>query len=101
MGEFHSVAEVSSLPPGHGRSVHVKGREFALYNMDGQFYAIDDRCPHRGAPLGAGICERGHVFCSLHGWEFDLKTGACLSNAEKPVKTYPTRVENGQVQIEF
>jgi nitrite reductase (NADH) small subunit len=101
MSEFHSVADVSSLPPGHGRSVHIKGREFALYNVDGQFYAIDDRCPHRGAPLGAGTCEHGRVFCSLHGWEFDLKTGACLSNAEKPVKTYPTRVENGQVQIEF
>jgi nitrite reductase (NADH) small subunit len=101
MGEFHSVADVSSLPPGHGRSIHVKGREFALYNVDGQFYAIDDRCPHRGAPLGAGTCDHGSVYCALHGWEFDLKTGACLSNAEKPVKTYPTRVENGQVQIEF
>src|SRR5437870_10712854 len=54
MGNFVSVADVKSLPPGHGRTVHIKGREFALFNVEGQFYAIDDTCPHRGGPLGAG-----------------------------------------------
>jgi len=99
MSNFVSVADAKSLPPGQGRTVHVKGREFAIYNLDGQFYAIDDKCPHRGGPLGAGCLENGQVFCPLHGWEFDLRTGACLSNPERPVKTYPTRVENGEVQI--
>lgn len=101
MSEFYSVADVSSLSPGHGRSIHVKGRQFALYNVDGQFYAIDDTCPHRGAPLGAGTCEGNLVYCPLHGWAFDLRTGASLNNADKPVKSYRTRVQDGQVQIEI
>jgi NAD(P)H-dependent nitrite reductase small subunit len=99
MSEFVPVAEVSSLPPGSGRTVHVKGREFALYNLDGEFYAIDDQCPHVGGPLGAGFCEDGQVFCPLHGWAFDLKTGACKNNPGRPVKTYSTRIVDGWVQI--
>ena len=96
---FVPVADVASLPAGQGRTVHVKGREFAVYNLDGEFYAMDDQCPHRGGPLGAGVLEDGRVYCPLHGWAFDLKTGACLSNPERPVRFYPTRVQDGQVQI--
>src|SRR5678815_4436420 len=98
MSNFVPVAEVSSLPPGHGRTVHVSGREFAVYNVDGQFYAIDDKCPHRGGPLGAGYLEKNQVFCPLHGWAFDVRTGACLSNPSKPVKAYATRVVDSLVQ---
>ena len=99
MAEFISVAEVASLPPGRGRTVHLRGREFALYNLAGHFYALDDACPHAGGSLGSGCLENGHVVCPLHQWAFDLKTGACLSNAARPVDTYPARVDNGQVQI--
>lgn len=99
VSEYLSVAEASSLPPGHGRTVHVGGREFAVWNLDGQFYCIDDLCPHRGGPLGAGTLEKGEVFCPLHGWGFDVRTGACSNRPDRPVKTYPTRVLDGQVQI--
>lgn len=99
--EFVPVAEADSLPPGHGRTVHAKGRTFAVYNQDGQFYAIDDQCPHRGGTLGAGCLENGQVYCPLHGWVFDLRTGACLSNPALPVRSYPTRVQNGKVEICF
>ncbi|HVY68969.1 MAG TPA: Rieske (2Fe-2S) protein, partial [Verrucomicrobiae bacterium] len=68
---FVPVADVASLPPGAGRTVHVRGKEFALYNVEGTFYAVDDACPHRGAPLGAGCLQNGRIFCPLHGWEFD------------------------------
>lgn len=97
--QFVAVAEVASLPPGKGRTVEVRGRKFAVWNVDGAFYAIDDACPHRGGPLGAGLLENGHVFCPLHGWEFDPRTGACLSNPARPVPCHPTKVEAGQVWI--
>jgi nitrite reductase (NADH) small subunit len=99
MIQYFSVAAAESLKPGTGRTVHVRGREFALYNLDGEFHAIDDLCPHRGGPLGAGLLENGSILCPLHGWSFDLKTGHCRSNPEKPVQSYPVRVENGEVQI--
>ena len=99
MSRFVSVADAASLPEGQGRTVHVQGREFAIYQLDGRFYAIDDLCPHRGGPLGAGVLEDGQVHCPLHGWSFDLKTGACLTRPDRPVKSYATRVQDGQVQI--
>ena len=99
MSKFFSVATVDSLLPGQGRTVELKGRRFAVFNLDGQFHAIDDTCPHRGGPLGAGVLEEGRVFCPLHGWSFDLKSGACHNNPERPVKSYQVRVENGEVQI--
>jgi nitrite reductase/ring-hydroxylating ferredoxin subunit len=99
MTEFVAVADAASLAPGSGRTVHVKGREFALWNLDGQFYCLDDQCPHRGGPLGAGTMENGEVVCPLHGWSFDVRTGACSIRSDRPVKTYPTRVVNGQVEI--
>jgi nitrite reductase (NADH) small subunit len=99
MLEYFSIADIESLPPGTGRTVQVRGREFAVYNCDGQFFAIDDLCPHKGAQLGAGTLDNDTVFCPLHGWGFDVKTGRCISNPEKGVRTYPVRVRNGEVQI--
>ena len=100
MKEFVPVAEVSSLAPGQGRTVEVRGRRYALWNLDGEFYAIDDDCPHRGGPLGAGVLEKGQVYCPLHGWAFDVKSGACASNPARPVACHRTRVEDRKVWIE-
>jgi nitrite reductase (NADH) small subunit/3-phenylpropionate/trans-cinnamate dioxygenase ferredoxin subunit len=94
-----AVAEVASLPPGEGRSVQVGRRCFALWNVDGVFHALDDACPHKGAPLGAGTLHEGTVFCPLHGWAFDVRTGACHGNPRKAVQTHATRVADGQVWL--
>jgi nitrite reductase/ring-hydroxylating ferredoxin subunit len=99
MAEFLDAADVSSLPPGRGRSVELRGKRLALFNLEGTFHAIDDQCPHRGAPLGSGWCENGEVFCPLHGWAFDIATGACKTRPDRPVQTYPTQVRDGKVWI--
>jgi len=99
MSEFVSVADAASLAPGQGRTVQVNGVGFALWNLGGEFFCLDDTCPHRGGPLGAGTLEDGTVFCPLHGWGFDVRTGACLERPDKPVKSYPTRIVNGQVHV--
>jgi nitrite reductase (NADH) small subunit/3-phenylpropionate/trans-cinnamate dioxygenase ferredoxin subunit len=101
VAEYVPVAEVNSLAEGQGRSIHVRGREFALFHLEGQFYAIDNTCPHRAAPLGAGYLERGCVYCPMHGWQFDVKTGACINVPDRPVRSYRTQVANGQVMIEI
>lgn len=101
MTDFISVAEAASLPPGRGRSIQVQGHELALWNVGGKYYCIDDQCPHRGAPLGAGTLEGHTVSCPMHGWTFNLQTGACAARPDRPATTYPTRVHEGQVQIQL
>src|SRR3954452_20244753 len=99
MSQFVPVAEVSSMPQGQGRTVHAHGREFALYNVDGRFCAVDDKCPHKGAPLGAGMLDGGKIVCPLHGWAFDATSGVCDVRPDRSVTTYPTRVRVGQIEI--
>src|SRR5688572_12440786 len=98
--QYVAVADVDSLPPGKGRTVCVSGRCYAVWNVEGSYYCVDDECPHRGGPLGAGHLEGCEVFCPLHGWGFDVRTGQCASRPDRPVKTYAARVRNGQVEIE-
>lgn len=99
MENFIDAADVASLPAGRGRTVEVRGRRVALFNLDGRYLAIDDACPHRGGSLGAGWCENGEVYCPLHGWAFDLESGACKTRPDKPVRSYPTRVVDGRVWV--
>ena len=82
-----------------GLQVRVGERELAIFNLAGTFFALEGRCPHRGGSLGEGTVENGHVYCPLHGWEFDVKTGRCIGNPEKPIESLPTRVLDGQVQV--
>ena len=75
------------------------GNEVAVFNVDGEFYAIDNSCPHKGAPLSEGqIC--GHIVeCALHGWQFDVRTGECLTVPER-IRIYEVRNEDGLLKIE-
>lgn len=96
---FLEVAEVASLPPGKGRSIEVRGRRLALFNVEGRFHTIDDDCPHRGGPLGVGWFEGCQVHCPLHGWTFNVITGACDVRPEQPVRTYPTEIRGDRVWV--
>ena len=98
-GEIVTVGRVEDVPPGRGATVELRsGMELALYNVGGQFYAIENFCPHKGAPLAEGnIC--GHtVECDWHGWRFDLTTGECVTNGGA-IETYEVVVENGWIKI--
>jgi nitrite reductase/ring-hydroxylating ferredoxin subunit len=93
------VGSVEDLPPGRGATVElIDGTELALYNVGGELFAIENFCPHKGAPLADGrLC--GHtVECDLHGWQFDIRTGDCLTN-KGGIETYEVLIEDGQIKI--
>ena len=97
LNTFFPVASAASFAPGEGRTVFLRGREYALFNLGDGLYAMDNECPHRGGPLGGGVLESGQVHCPLHGWAFDPKTGECGTKLGCTIKTYPVRVEGGEV----
>ena len=72
---FIEVASIQDIKPGHGKPINIKGITIALFNVSGKFYAIDNKCAHRGGPLGEGELEGNVVTCPLHGWQYDVTTG--------------------------
>lgn len=74
------LANKKDIPPGQARIVRIPdGREIALFNIEGEIYALDNECPHMGGPLGEGEIEECKVTCPWHAWQFDIKTGTCLN----------------------
>lgn len=100
MSEFTKVAKTGDLTPGQGTVVEVDGKSIAVFNVEGTYYAIDNTCVHRGGPLGEGDLEGDVVACPWHGWEYNVKTGACVNNASANVSCYPVTVEGEDVKIQ-
>ena len=98
---FVTVAKVGELAEGAGKSAAVGGRKVAVFFSGGRYFAIDDTCPHRGAPLSEGYCEGNEVTCPWHATRFDLTTGAALCPpARSGVKSYPVQVVGDEVQAD-
>ena len=99
MPEYLTVARVSAVPPGMGTVVTVKGQELAVFNVQGKFYALDNRCPHQDYPLGMSPIFDNLVICIGHGWRFDIKSGECYAVPGVRVRTYEVSVEGDEVRI--
>jgi NAD(P)H-dependent nitrite reductase small subunit len=93
------VASVGEVGEGQARVVEVDGRSIAVFNVSGQFYAIDNVCPHRGGPLGEGDVEGKIVVCPWHAWRWDVTTGANANNPAVRVACYPVTVEGGTIFV--
>jgi len=101
MSSFVSVAKVNDVPPGQGKTVQVAGKNIALFNVDGSFYAIDETCLHRGGPLGEGELTGHLVTCPWHGWKYDVRTGISITNPAAKVNCYETKIEGEDLSISW
>jgi nitrite reductase (NADH) small subunit len=95
-----AACETFNVPPGESGVIELEGKEVALFNVEGRFYAIANRCPHRGAPLSRGRVEEAAVRCPLHGWLFDLESGRCLNQPEAAVAVYKVSSDERGVSIQ-
>jgi 3-phenylpropionate/trans-cinnamate dioxygenase ferredoxin subunit len=100
MSEWVTVAREGELAPGEWRVVDVNDTQIAVFNLDGQFYAIADVCTHDAGQLTGGTVEGDEIVCPRHGARFSIRTGAALAApAYEPTDTFPVRVEAGQIQV--
>ena len=98
-GENFVVCAAVDLEPGAHRRLQLpNGDEVAVYNINGEFYAMDNSCPHRGAPLCEGALDGYIVECGLHGWQFDVRSGECMTVVER-IRTYEVWEEGGLVKL--
>jgi nitrite reductase/ring-hydroxylating ferredoxin subunit len=95
------LGAINDLRPGECARFELPDNdELAVFNVNGEYYATSNFCPHRGAPLSEGVLC-GHVIeCGLHGWQFDVRTGECLTVTET-IKTYPLKIEDGVISVEL
>ncbi|MGE3267993.1 MAG: Rieske (2Fe-2S) protein [Chloroflexota bacterium] len=106
----HVVCRVEELPPGEHKIISVRGRQVGVYNVNGEYHALLNRCPHRAAPLCQGVVtglitspaqyqreltrDGEIVRCPWHGWEFDIKDGRSVFNPHRVrAKSYEVCVE--------
>ena len=97
------MCPVDELPPGRMKIVHAGVIAVGVYNVDGELYALEDRCSHDDGPLCEGDWEEDEciVVCPRHGSRFDIRTGQALTlPAYLPVETFPVRVDDGMVKVE-
>ena len=100
MAEFVKIATTADIPPGKVNVYEVDGRQIAVCNVDGTFYAIDDICTHDGGSLDQGELEDDQIECPRHGARFDVKTGRALTlPAVMPVQSYPVQVNGDAIEV--
>jgi nitrite reductase (NADH) small subunit/3-phenylpropionate/trans-cinnamate dioxygenase ferredoxin subunit len=99
LDEFIAVAKTTEIPEGQGKAFSVAGREIALFQVKGQFYALDDYCPHMGESLALGDIHGDAVLCSRHLWAFQLVDGACIDVPRLAADSFEVRVEGDQVLV--
>ena len=101
-GRFVTVAKVGEIPVGGVKVVRLDDREIAVFNLAGEYHAMDDVCTHDGGPLAEGVIDGDVIECPRHGARFDIRTGAVRAMpATQPVPTYAVRVEGGEIQVEW
>ena len=101
MSRWVDVAAVYDLGPGERRVVEVDGITVAVFNIDGEYFAIKDVCTHDGGILSNGELEDDVIVCPRHGARFSIRTGAVLGPpAYEDLETYFVRVMQGRIQVE-
>lgn len=111
------VARADEVAPGEAKAFTVEGREIAVFNLDGEYFALSNRCPHEGGPLACGRIvglfdadepgryryspERRLLKCPWHGWEFDVRTGRSWCDPRRlRAQSYAVSVAHGADLVE-
>jgi 3-phenylpropionate/trans-cinnamate dioxygenase ferredoxin component len=100
MPEWIDVARADELPLGKCRLVDADGTRIAVFNVAGEYCAIEDVCTHDGGDLASGCLDGDVIVCPRHGARFSVRTGEALSApAYEPTASFPVRIAHGIIQV--
>ncbi len=101
MSKFVKAATKSEIADQSVKLLNIEGKRIALFNLGGEFYALDDTCPHASGPLSEGSIEGEDVECPWHGSRFNIKTGEVTAPpADENVARYNVRVTGDDIEVE-
>ncbi len=99
-GEAVFVGLKDEIPPGKAKSVALETFRVAVFNVNGEFFAIKDACPHAEYPLSKGVLHGVVVACASHNWQFDVRTGQCLrGNPDIQTRTFTVEIRGDEIWV--
>ena len=102
MTQWIDIGPLADFPNNGRRVIEIDGQSIIVFNLAGQFYALEDRCSHDDSPLHEGEIEGDEIICPWHGARFCLKTGAVTEPpAYEDIKAYQLRIVDARVQLAF
>ena len=94
------ICDEQSLTEGKVKTAKVLARTVAVFRVEGVVYGIEADCKHMKASIAHGRIEGHTITCPAHGWQYDIRTGACLNEPWAQLKTYPVTLENGHIFVD-
>ena len=100
---WHTALPASDIADGEYKSIEIDDIPLLVFNLQGEYFALEDRCTHDDAELDGGAIEDGCIKCPRHGACFDIRTGAAKSApAYEPTDAFEVRTnEAGQLEIDI
>lgn len=95
------VARLDEVPAMGKKLIQIDGQEILLVNLKGAIYAVENECPHQGAPMSGALLKDTYLSCPRHGYRFELKDGSCKEHPEYKLKTWPVRLEGNEIIVEL
>jgi len=102
MSDFQLACSASEIPDGGMQLVEVDDRLVIVFNVQGDFYCIDDFCPHDGGPLSEGEIEGCQISCPRHGAKFDVRNGEALTMpATQATGSHEVKLDAGNIYVKI
>lgn len=102
MSTTQDIGALEDIPPLGSRIIKSPHGNIAVFRTaDDQVFALQDRCPHKGGPLSQGIVHGHRVTCPLHNWIIALENGEAVAPDVGCAKSYPVRIDNGRLLLEW
>jgi len=102
MAQWQNIAKTDDLPAGSWQVADFDNISVLIFNVDGNFYAIENICTHDGGTLSDGRLVGNEIMCPRHGARFCVKTGQVTAPpAYENINTFPLRIENGIIQVQI
>jgi nitrite reductase/ring-hydroxylating ferredoxin subunit len=99
-GRIVTVGKAGDIPEGRSATVILSDdTEIAVFNVSGKLFGLENFCPHKGFPLADSKAYGNMIECQLHGWRFDVGTGACVTSPDCSIETYEVFEEDGEIRV--
>ena len=102
MTDYQLACSMADVDEGGMLLVELEDRLAIVFNVDGQYYCLDDVCTHDGGPLSEGKLEGCQIACPRHGARFDVTSGQALSMpATEPTGCHEVKLDDGKVYVKI